>query len=88
MALNPENYLGKGSKYIAEAISQFAKEPPSWQQLLLQEYLKVELNRELIESQSEYQKDSLKQMRRLVYATWGLAIVTLALAIITAVSLK
>lgn len=36
-----------------------------------------ELNRELIESQQEYQDDSIKQMRNLVYATWGLVVVTL-----------
>lgn len=39
--MKAEDYIGKGSEHIAKAIAGFAKEPPSWQQLLLQEYLKV-----------------------------------------------
>ena len=80
MGLNPEDYIGKGSKYIAEAISSHAKEPPSWQQLLLQEYLKVELNREFIESQKAYQVNSVMQMRNLVYATWALVLANILMA--------
>ena len=75
--MKAEYFIGKGSEHIAKAIEGFAKEPPSWQQLLLSEYLKVELNRELIESQKKHQDDSIKQMANLVYATWGLVIATL-----------
>ncbi|MFA4981341.1 MAG: hypothetical protein WC592_02590 [Candidatus Omnitrophota bacterium] len=80
--MNADDYIGKGSEHIAKAIAGVAKEPPSWQQLLLQEYLKVELNRELIESQRKHQDDSIKQMKHLVYATWGLVVATLLLVLI------
>lgn len=75
--MKADDYIGKGSENVARAIEKVAKEPPSWQQLLLSEYLKVELSRELIESQKKHQNDSIKQMRNLVYATWGLVVVTL-----------
>ena len=75
--MKPNDYIGKGSAYIADALVKHSGTPLSPEFYLLQEYLKVELNRELIESQKKYQDDSVKQMRRLVYATWVLAIVTL-----------
>jgi len=71
------DYIGKGPEYIVSLLNQCQGTPLSPQFYVLQEYLKVELNRELIESQKVYQDDSVKQMRRLVYATWALVIVTL-----------
>ena len=86
--MKPNDYIGKGSEYIADALAKSKGTPLSPEFYVLQEYLKAELNRELIEtqvrlnrelieSQKEYQDDSVKQMRRLVYATWALVIVTL-----------
>ncbi len=74
--MNPKDYLGQGSEYIASKLIEHKGTPLSPEFILLQEYLKVELNRELIESQKKYQDDSTEQMRYLVYATWAVAIVT------------
>ena len=80
--MSPDDYLGKGSEYVAKLLTQCQGTPLSPQFYVLQEYLKVELNRELIDSQKKYQDDSVKQMRHLVYATWGLVIVTLVVILL------
>lgn len=41
-----------------------------------QAYFQAALNKELIDNQKEYQDNSIKQTKHLVYATWGLAIIT------------
>ena len=74
--MKPDDFIGKGSAFVASELVKQRGTPLSPEFILLQEYLKVELNRELIESQRKYQDDSIKQMRNLVYATWALAIVT------------
>ena len=75
--MNPKDFIGRGSEYIANELIRHRGTPLSPEFILLQEYLKVELNKELIESQKKYQRDSVKQMRYLVYATWALVMVTL-----------
>ena len=81
--MKPNDYIGKGSEYIADALIKHKGTPPSPEFIVLQECLKVELNKELIESQKKYQNDSVRQMRNLVYATWGLVIVTLIVILLT-----
>ena len=91
--MNPDDYIGKGSKYIANALADCSGTPLSPAFYVLQEFLRVELNRELIENQKKYQDeliesqkmyqdDSVKQMRRLVYATWALVVVTLLVVLL------
>lgn len=80
--MKPNDYIGKGSEYIANELVKHKGTPPSPEFILLQEYLKVELNRELIESQKKYQDDSVRQMCYLVYATWALVIVTLLVVLL------
>jgi hypothetical protein len=80
--MKPNNYIGKGSEYIADALAQCKGTPLSPEFYVLQEYLKAELNRELIESQKKYQDDSVKQMRNLVVATWALVAVTLLIVLL------
>ena len=75
--MKPNDYIGKGSEYIANELIKHRGTPLSPEFILLQEYLKVELNKELIASQKKYQDDSVRQMRYLVYATWAIVIVTL-----------
>lgn len=75
--MKPNNYIGKGSEYIANELLKNRGTPLSPEFVILQEYLKAELNRELIESQKKYQADSVRHMRNLVYATWALVGVTL-----------
>lgn len=75
--MRPQDYIEKGSMCIVEAISKERGTPLSPDALLLMEYLKVALNKELIESQRKHQSDSVTQMRHLVYATWALVAVTL-----------
>ena len=52
------------------------------QQITAQAYILAALNRELIDSQREYQEKSIKQMKHLVYATWILVIATIFAPII------
>ena len=82
MNINPNDYIGKGSKYVANALADCCGTPLPPAFYVLQEFLRVELNRELIESQKKYQGDSIEQMRNLVYATWGLVIVTLLVIVL------
>lgn len=46
----------------------------------VQAYFQAALNKELIDSQKEYQDKSIKQMKNLVYATWILAVATIIAA--------
>jgi hypothetical protein len=80
--MKASDFTGKGSEFIVDALFKNAGTPPSPGFIVLKECLKAELNRELIESQKTYQDDSVKQMRRLVYATWALAIVTLLIILL------
>lgn len=75
--MKAKDYIDKGSEFIADEIAKQRGTPLSSEALLLMEYLKVALNKEIIDSQKKYQDDSVRQMRRLVYATWALVIVTL-----------
>ncbi|NQT06918.1 MAG: hypothetical protein HQ575_05190 [Candidatus Omnitrophica bacterium] len=75
--MKPNDYIGKGSEYIANELVRHRGTPLSPEFILLQEYLKLELNKELIESQKKYQDDTVRQMRNLVYATYALVVVTL-----------
>ena len=83
--MGTNDYIGKGSQYIADALAKCKGTPLSPEFYVLQEYLRVELNRELIESQIQHQNASIQQMRNLVYATWALAIGTFVLCGITLV---
>ncbi len=75
--MKPNDFIGKGSECIANELIKHKGTPLSPEFILLQEYLRVELNRELIDSQKEYQAASIKQMRYLVFATWALVVATL-----------
>lgn len=80
--MKPNDYIGKGAEYIADALVKHRGTPLSPEFYVLREYLRVELNRELIESQKKYQDGSVKQMRHLVYATWALVVVTLLVVLL------
>lgn len=80
--MKPADFIGKGSEYIVNELLKQKGTPLSPEFILLQEYLKLELNKELIESQKKYQEDSVQQMRHLVYATWALVIVTILIIFI------
>ena len=83
--MNSKDFIGKGSAYIADTLAKSKGTPLSPEFYVLQEYLKAELNRELIESQKEYQDESFNQMQQLVKATWALAIGTFILCVVTLV---
>lgn len=51
-------------------------------QIAAQAYLRAALNKELIDSQREYQDKSIKQMRNLVRATWALVFVSIIVPVI------
>jgi len=81
--MNSKEYIDKGSVFIAEEIAKQRGTPLSPEALLLMEYLKVSLNKELIDSQKKYQDDSVEQMKGLVKATWWLVVGTWALVGVT-----
>jgi valyl-tRNA synthetase len=82
--MNPDDYIGKGSKYVANALADYCRNTPlSPEFYILQEFLRVELNRELIENQKKYQNDSAKQMRSLIKATLLLVLATLLVVLAT-----
>ena len=56
--MKPSDYIGKGPEKIADALVKCKGTPLSPEFHVLQEYLKIELNRELIESQRKYQEDT------------------------------
>ena len=80
--MKSSDWIKEGPEYIANALSQNKGTPLSPEFILLQEYLRVALNRELIELQRKYQEDSVRQMRDLVRATWALVTVTAALVFV------
>ena len=59
--MNSKDFIGKGSAYIADTLAKSKGTPLSPEFYVLQEYLKAELNRELIESQKEYQDESFNR---------------------------
>ena len=78
MDASVKDCIGKKAEDIADALSRYIEMDASNHNVaILKEYLRVALNKELIESQRKYQEDSVKQMQNLVYATWALVIATL-----------
>ncbi len=78
-----KNCIGKSSEHIIDTLSRFIEADASSESVtILRELLKSALNKELIDNQKKYQKDSVRQMRWLVVATWALVIVTLSVVLI------
>lgn len=78
MDANVKDCIYKSAEDIAGVLSRYIEmDASSHNVTILKEYLRVALNRELIESQKPFQEAYLNKTQWLVWGTWALVIATL-----------